>query len=299
VARDGARVHRQIWLQRSFLMDTRTRAVIDRLQRQLDEIEKTRPMTNNYARIDPFVVRRDDGGREFDFIIYHTESQLWYGGAAREDSLNHLAELLKPDDRIFDVGCNSGLYTVWMGMAVPQGKVVSFDPFPWNAAATMANAELNGLSNVTVHGVGLGSKDRTIHVHANTASIYEREHGGIALNIVRPDRYIAEVRPTFIKLDVEGAERELAKTNFLGNSVRSAYVEMHPHLMGNEPSSFLDYAHRRNFSIRKDVPRGKPMLPPFNVEPVSYYLERREPAGGLLNSVRGWFSGRQPAGAGT
>jgi FkbM family methyltransferase len=269
-------------------MDTRARDIVDRLQRQLDEIEKTTPMTVNYARIEPEIVHRTDGGREFDFIIYHHESELWYRNGS-EASLDVIE--VRPDDRIFDIGCNSGLYTTWFGLFAPQGKVVAFDPFPWNAAATRANAELNGLTNVTVHEVGLGAKDTTIRVHINTASIYHRANGGISLKIERPDRYLAETRPTFIKMDIEGAERELARTDLLTDSVERAYVEMHPQLMDNEPTVFLDYAAKRNFSIRKGLPTAPRLKPPFHVEPTGYFLERQDEAVGDQDEPSvGWFA---------
>jgi FkbM family methyltransferase len=259
-------------------MSINKQAILDSFQRELDEIERTTPMTNNYARITPEIISVNEGGGvKFDFIIYHYESKLWYGGEHHEYSFQDMAddEFVKENDRVWDVGCNSGYYTVWLAKVATKGTVISFDPFPWNAAATRANAKLNGLNNVTVHCVALGAKSRTVQVHTNTSDIYHTQRDGIMLTIEPPERYF-DSAPTLLKIDVEGAEQELADTSLLKiPSLERCYIEMHPQCINGDPRKFLLYADKYGFSVhpqKVNMPSIRPR--DLTVKAIQYYLVR-------------------------
>ncbi|MDR1829019.1 MAG: hypothetical protein LBR29_11870, partial [Methylobacteriaceae bacterium] len=91
-------------------MNSFDQAVIDRLQRKLDEIEKRVKMEGSYTRIDPYITEQTEAGITFRFIIYHTESKLWFDAGYTDGAMHTVSQnnLLREDDIVFDLGCNSG-----------------------------------------------------------------------------------------------------------------------------------------------------------------------------------------------
>jgi FkbM family methyltransferase len=134
--------------------------------------------------------------------------------------------------------------------------VHSFDPYPWNTAATEAQAELNRLTNVTTHTVGLGKETRTIEVLSLSSKTFNAEKPveghSLVIRIDSPKAYL-HLHPTFLKIDIEGAEYELIDTDLLDfPSVRRGYVEMHSSFIkagGGDPSRFLRRLSSSGFSL--------------------------------------------------
>ncbi|WP_398471785.1 FkbM family methyltransferase [Tardiphaga sp.] len=206
--------------------------IIDRLSRTLDEIEKTWPMTGSYERIDPYIVPMMQGAR-FDFIIYHKESRSWFDQVYHDFIVGELVrrQLVKPGMVAFDLGCNSGALTAPLAMlAGPTGHVHSFDPYPWNAAATLANAHINYFDNVTAHAVGLSNKSFEINVSPNDSRIYAASEATNSQRLIIKDiREYMHLKPQFLKVDIEGAEHELFDVGpdvFAG--VELVALEFHP-----------------------------------------------------------------------
>lgn len=211
-----------------------TQLVIDDLSRKLDEIEKTWPMTGSYERIDPYIIPLMQADEWFELIVYHLESKLWFDKSWIDYGVmeGKRRSYIKPGSVAFDLGCNSGSITIPMAMqAGPTGHVHAFDPFPWNAAATQASANLNRLFNVTAHAVGLSNKTHSIAVAPNDSRIYEASAAASAQKL--DIRHIAEymhLKPSFIKIDIEGAEHELFNIDnpHLYDCVQAAMLEFHP-----------------------------------------------------------------------
>ena len=198
-------------------MSSHDQTIIDELNRSLDRIEKTAPMIGSYSRIEPRIIAQHQGGKNFRFIVFHIESQVWFDNSNIDASLLEFQQrrFLRPNDVAFDVGCNTGFVTTWLALELTQGHVHSFDPYPWNAVATRANAAINHCTNVTVHDVGLGLRDDSFLVPANSSRTYNTERYEnvpvIEIKVRNPEHY-AHFRPNFMKIDIEGAEHELSMT---------------------------------------------------------------------------------------
>lgn len=239
-------------------MNALSQNVLDKLQRDLDAIEKQVRMVGSYTRIDPYIIKHSQAGIDFNFIVYHLESKLWFAHELFDSAMDYVAKnhLLRKNYIVFDLGCNSGFQTVWFALQTPAGHVHSFDPFPWNTAATEAQARLNGLTNVTTHTVGLGNRRRTIEVDSASSQTLNaaRPMAGsrITIQVDTPDKYL-HLNPSFLKIDIEGAEHELADTALLTHpSIQRGYVEMHPSFIkasGGDPAHFLRALHARGFDI--------------------------------------------------
>ena len=266
------------WSWNSKTHDQRT---IDQLQRDLDAIEKRTPMIDNYARIDPEIIETEQAGTKFRFIIYHRESKAWFGQTNRDAAVEGAAKVIRDDEVVFDLGCNSGYHTAWFAVRCAKGRVYSFDPYPWNAAATRAQAVLNRCSNVTVYPIGIGESDRSIEVDQTSSKTFNAElrpDHRMLIEVQKPD-YFRDHNPTFLKIDIEGAEQEIARSTILSwPSVKRGYVEMHTRFIecaGEDPRLFLRRLEREGFSIHFCDPSGCPVNPATEtVKETAYFFSR-------------------------
>ena len=128
----------------------------------------------------------------------------------------------KPGDVFYDIGANVGFFTVIAARIVGEaGHVYSFEPVPENIQVFEYNIQANGFRNVTLF------KQAVSNVSGNGQLQLARYSGGASLasavpppdytgampvKLVAVDDLIAEKRavpPTFVKIDVEGAELEV------------------------------------------------------------------------------------------
>jgi len=106
---------------------------------------------------------------------------------------------------VVDAGANIGNHTLYM--ASRGFPVFAFEPDPVLADAIVQSAELNGLNNVHVAPIGLGSE-------ATTARLIDGPNGNVGGQSLKVDRPGVDVLPldefdipaSIIKIDVEGME---------------------------------------------------------------------------------------------
>jgi FkbM family methyltransferase len=136
-----------------------------------------------------------------------------------------LAAHLKPGDCFFDVGANIGFISLLASQLVGTvGKVFAFEPEPRNARVIRANAEKNNLPQLhLVEAAAWSSSGPLEFGRANEASS-NVDGQVIAISARNPDRIQVRglaiddfvyrdggVPPSFLKIDVEGAEFEVLK----------------------------------------------------------------------------------------
>jgi len=146
---------------------------------------------------------------------------------------------------VYDVGAFHGMLTLFF--ASRARAVVSFEPNTGNRRRLIENLTLNGIANVEVRGVGVGSRSETrkmvgspltpggASLDENTAAELLRAGVKTAveeISVVTLDDEIAQTglpRPDFIKIDVEGWEIEaLRGARITLESCRPAlFLEMH------------------------------------------------------------------------
>jgi FkbM family methyltransferase len=117
---------------------------------------------------------------------------------------------VRPGDTVLDIGANIGLVTLRLAKRVgPSGTVHAFEPNPAIAGRLRASLERNGIANVQLHQVALGAVPDTLHLsipegNAGAASFLHSRGTSIGVPVKRLDDF--ELRPSFIKMDVEGFE---------------------------------------------------------------------------------------------
>ncbi len=134
-----------------------------------------------------------------------------------------VADLLEPGATFFDVGSNVGFFAVLAAREVgPAGAVHAFEPVPAIADDIAANAERNGLANVTVHAVAVSDTDGAtaslmLAAHPGGATLSEADApddltGRIDVPVVTLDELVRTGTcppPDVVKIDVEGVEMQV------------------------------------------------------------------------------------------
>ena len=256
------------WLKGRTAKPSREREILDEFSRELDLVETQVPMLHGYSRIDPYVIDVDQAGVQYQLIIYHTESKAWFDNDIKDAALVYSQDeaLVQPGFTVFDLGCNSGFLTNWFAKRVgPTGKVLAFDPFPWNTLATLYSAKLNGFTNVHCHTLGIADTYRKIQIPFCDSKTYENsavasDHTFTA-KLVPLDEY-KSLRPDFIKVDIEGAERDLLKGAdgiLRQNPKPTWFLEIHNEYIqaaGHDPNQIaVDYT-KAGYDCHIGHPRG-------------------------------------------
>jgi FkbM family methyltransferase len=126
---------------------------------------------------------------------------------------------LKPGGVVYDVGANAGLFTLIAARLVgPAGRVFAFDPAPENCESIREQVELNGYApfcTAVRKAVGCEAGRATFSFDtsgSSTAHLGAAQGGerSVEVEVTTLDAAAAAYgAPTFIKLDVEGAEGDV------------------------------------------------------------------------------------------
>ena len=163
----------------------------------------------------------------------------------------------------FDIGCNAGAIAAYLGLAVgPQGRVLAFDPYPWNALATHYTARLNHLENVWAYTVGIGDRTFDLNLPLDAARTLDGQARGaktIPARVVDILDFVDE-RPTFMKIDIEGAEWELSRTDWSRfDRLERVFLELHPFFIddrGLDTRDVLRNFAKASFELRYGHPQA-------------------------------------------
>jgi FkbM family methyltransferase len=137
-----------------------------------------------------------------------------YGSGRRAGAqMAVLAALVRPGDVVWDVGAHHGFVTLCAARrAGPGGAVHAFEPSARNRALLERHVRWNRLGNVTVHPFALSAYDGASRFGGTgTSKMYALGGGPEMVQVRRAATLVAAgicAPPTFMKLDVEGAEAD-------------------------------------------------------------------------------------------
>lgn len=140
--------------------------------------------------------------------------------SSEKNVLADLLEEIRSEDVLFDIGANTGLYTLFAARRCSDAAVVSFEPYPPNVRLLKRDIERNRLLNVDVRSEALSDSTGTVEFAQpeqedagyGSGSIEVRSgdsHSSVELPSKVGDELIANGGipiPNLIKIDVEGAE---------------------------------------------------------------------------------------------
>ena len=139
----------------------------------------------------------------------------------------HLQEILKKyvtkNAVVFDIGANIGYVSIAMSRLVgDNGKVFSFEAIPSTAERCSRNLEFNACDNVRLINKALSAECKKVEFripdsgdthpmasmvwHKNMSNVVILEVDSIAIDL---DEQFKSLTPSFLKIDVEGAEGQV------------------------------------------------------------------------------------------
>lgn len=173
-------------------------------------------------------------GRTTHFIDWNI---LFYGAYEENDLLIMLAvaKVFRPDV-FLDIGANVGQYAILMSGSCR--RVIAFEPNPDLHEQFVGNLDANGLGNVELQAVALGSTDESLILHlgkdSGESSLLANANAGdskrtITADVRRGDAVLtalgARTGVGLIKIDVEGFEVHVLK------GLRATLEESRPVIM--------------------------------------------------------------------
>lgn len=128
-----------------------------------------------------------------------------------------LARLIRPDDICFDVGANTGHYTMLMAGAAARGQVHAFEPTRLNWHLLSGGILLNGYGHARAVNCALGDRDGEVDfseavdgAYSSLRAVGRKAQSRIVRTTMRSlDSYVHSeglARVDVLKVDVEGAE---------------------------------------------------------------------------------------------
>lgn len=201
-------------------------------------------------------------GISFDRLLY-LYLHKWHVLGRDEHAL--LARHVKPGMTVLDIGANIGLYTCLLSRLVGDtGRVVAFEPEPVLFGCLQRNCAANARQNVVLHKAAVGAASGTATltrsaVNSGDNRVREGQAGaGDAVRMVTIDEVLGNVRPDFIKMDVQGYE--LHALRGMSRTLRDTrrlmiFLEFWPfglRLAGEDPAALLDLLKAETFSISSD-----------------------------------------------
>ena len=176
---------------------------------------------------------------------------------------------LRPDDVVLELGAGLGLVTILCCQRVGSERVFTFEANPQLEPVLRRNFALNGVSpQLDLRMVSLTSGAQEFHVAERfiqssrlppaeeSAASTSTQVDAVALGDV-----LARIQPTFLVMDIEGGELDLADPRVDLAGVRDICLELHPHLIGDDGVSRVVAALlSRGFSLRWQESRGNVVL---------------------------------------
>lgn len=194
----------------------------------------------------PYIANIEVEGLNFDFLISSQYAQQWYGErkSAEHFELAFVRDyILKKGDVVFDVGAQHGFHSIpyskWIG---EEGQVFSFEAHPENVHVIEKNIELNIIKNIDVYNKAVGSSSKNIYIKnfVNSHIVAFWEKNKIKVRMDPLDSYI-NLKPNFIKIDVEGYEAEVLRgAKEILKTQPKLSIEIHTNTLKRYSSSVYD-----------------------------------------------------------
>jgi FkbM family methyltransferase len=133
--------------------------------------------------------------------------------AFKEGEVDLLQQFVRPSDICWDIGANSGMYTLPLSRLAAH--VIAFEPVPHSREILERVKRRAGLDNVTIRDLALADREGHARMTVPTEGFYGgyylaalADDGGEPVEVATIDGLIANglPEPDFIKCDVEGAE---------------------------------------------------------------------------------------------
>ena len=169
-----------------------------------------------------------------DLITDAILDTVWKGVYEKPEILA-LGGLMRPSDRVLELGTGMGLVSGVMAKRHPQARFVSYEANPTLAPVIAALHQRNGIGNVALRSAIVAPLDQgttrifRMHRHFTEGSLVAQgaDQGVAEVAVHDPAVVIAEVQPDLLLCDIEGGEEELIPVLPM-HGLRAAVIELHP-----------------------------------------------------------------------
>lgn len=208
------------------------------LQRQLRK-RGNRLRTAWRQRRQPDVIRLGGVLIPIDRRLYSDKiiRRLYDGGYEREER-DALARTLRVTDRVLELGAGIGYLSAVAARRIGSDRVTTCEANPQLLRAIERVHELNGVRPSVRHGVMSERADIDsclFYTHRNfwSSSLQppDGQYATVDVPVLHWPTELAQLRPTYLAMDIEGGEIELLE-NFECASVERMLVEFHPRKTG-------------------------------------------------------------------
>jgi FkbM family methyltransferase len=129
-------------------------------------------------------------------------------GEWAEAEVQLFSQIIRPTDTVVEVGANIGSHTLAMARLASEGRVHAFEPQPYVFSLLQKNILDNGLKNITLWNVAVGSEVGRVSMPYLSANIYSPiNFGAISIHTVASRRVgvplLKMVLPGILWLDGE------------------------------------------------------------------------------------------------
>ena len=213
----------------------------------------------------PMMLDLNDLGISRELLIY---------GYHEWNSTNEVKKLVKKGMRILEIGANIGYYAILEAkLAGEKGFLYAIEPSPFNFDMLKKNIALNGIKNSEIYQKAAGSKGEMAKFYvankSNLSSFIKRDDMDMYKNgkiidveIVRLDDFLVNKEVDFIRMDVEGYEKEILKgleKTMTKQHPKHFFIEIHSDLLHKKNSSareILEYLNKFGYKVIKSFHRG-------------------------------------------
>ena len=175
----------------------------------------------------------------YKFVV--SENSGWSPILGRWEPENHkiFQRVIQPGQTVFDLGANNGIHSLLFSKLVGKnGKVYAFEPLPENVEEIKKNSALNNVENINIVQTAVGSSDGSVRflvgVLNKQGSIMNNGNQSgkeVEVKLTTLQNFIGtkQVKPDFIKIDIEGAESDaLIGMGELIRQIRPVFfIELH------------------------------------------------------------------------
>lgn len=200
------------------------------------------------------------------FVLKDIQGSMMYldkmdSGISKELALDRIREvestktikkIIKEGDVVVDIGANIGYYLLMESKIVGKnGKIYGIEPVPSNVKIIEKNVKANNYKNIEIFQMAIGDKNGKTKINISRKSnwhsiLYSDEIEAtysIDVDIITLDEFLKKKEhPDFVRMDVEGYEYNIIsgmRKTLKSKRPLKIFIELHPHLMGTEKTSFI------------------------------------------------------------
>ncbi len=195
-------------------------------------------------------------------LISEKIRRLLYRGTYEHNEMELVRRHITPDDRVLEIGAGLGAVSAFCATLIGSDRVTCIEANPQLEPLIRETHRLNDVApNLVIAVVDRDDGEASFFIDPNLSASSTVRRRGAALEVKLPKlsikNLIAECKPTFLVVDVEGHERQLFDDVEMPG-VGKICIELHPHIIGDEACfSILRNLHARGFVMRIDEIRSR------------------------------------------